>query len=182
MLKPETGDAIQGDSLGGLPTADDRMVAVASVVARRAAQLLQEGGYASGAACNLAGGRLLLYAPDDSLGDAAAAVASDGFFDPDNQPPWGTWLWYARDEERVRENDHRLREAEASRQESWLPLHYATYLVSWVPPDRLDVAKAGIRANPEGCIGWASEILARSDDELLQSIAAIGRRASGTVP
>jgi hypothetical protein len=42
-------------------------------------------------------GRLLLYFPDADLTDGAAQVASDGFFDVYNAPPWGTWVGYFED-------------------------------------------------------------------------------------
>src|SRR5262249_9402333 len=37
---------------------------------------------------------LLAYFPDENLSDGAAAVASDGYFDYDNIPPWDTWVVY----------------------------------------------------------------------------------------
>ena len=39
-------------------------------------------------------GRLLLFAPQDSLSDGAATVASEGFFDTDNVPAWDTWRYF----------------------------------------------------------------------------------------
>jgi len=37
-------------------------------------------------------GRLLCYFPDANLADGAAQVASEGFFDINNIPPWDTWV------------------------------------------------------------------------------------------
>ena len=76
----------------------------------------------------LADGRLLLYSPDENLFDGAAMVASNGFFDVDNIPPWDTWICFV-----------------------------GRYLVSWVPPQHLELANSGIEVNPEGCILWAPE-------------------------
>ena len=77
----------------------------------------------------LADGRLLLYSPDENLFDGAAMVASNGFFDVDNIPPWDTWVCFV-----------------------------GRYLVSWVPPQLLELANSGIEVNPEGCILWAPEV------------------------
>ena len=52
-----------------------------------------------------------MHAPDDNLADGAAALASRGFFDEDNAPPWDTWLWYAFDHQQDEESQARLREA-----------------------------------------------------------------------
>lgn len=86
-------------------------------------------------ASNLAGGRLLVYEPDDNLFDGAAQMASDGFFDVDNVPPWDTWLGYIYEEQFKR-----------------------VCLLSWVPPVFLALADDGIEANPELCIRWAVDV------------------------
>src|SRR5262249_8737478 len=78
---------------------------------------------------DLAGGRILLYAPADNLFDGAAQYASKGFFDVNNTPPWDTWMAFED-----------------------------KYLVSWVPPLLVDLVDAGINVNPEQCIMWADEI------------------------
>jgi hypothetical protein len=71
-------------------------------------------------------GRLLLYFPVENLADGAAQVASNGFFDVDNIPPWDTWVHYS---DRT--------------------------LVSWVPQILIPLAQAGIDVNPEECIRWS---------------------------
>jgi hypothetical protein len=73
----------------------------------------------------LNGGRLLLYAPDENLCDGAAEVASLGFFDVDNVPPWDTWVAFSNGT-----------------------------LLSWVPPSLVTLAQSGIEVNPECCILW----------------------------
>ena len=77
----------------------------------------------------LNGGRLLFLEPATSLSDGAANMQSHGFFDNHNASPWDTWLCFA---------DQR-------------------FLVSWVPPEFLDAADAGVRVNPERCIFWADQ-------------------------
>ena len=78
---------------------------------------------------DLAGGRLLYYEPGRNLSDGAACLASGGLFDVENIPPWDTWLCFT--------DDGRL--------------------VSWVPPELVDRAAAGIDVNPEMCIEWAAD-------------------------
>jgi hypothetical protein len=77
---------------------------------------------------DLAGGRLLLYSPDENLCDGAAQYTSKGFFDVDNIPPWDTWVCF-----------------------------FEQYLVSWVPPKLVELANQGIDVNPERCILWAPD-------------------------
>jgi hypothetical protein len=38
-----------------------------------------------------------------------------------------------------------------------LGLLFEEYLVSWVPPQLLELANAGVEVNPEQCILWAPE-------------------------
>jgi hypothetical protein len=87
---------------------------------------------------DLAGGRLLVYLPDEQLADGAAEVESNGFFDVENVPPWDTWV---------------------------ADFHYGTdfrpwasdVLISWVPPEFVGLADQGINVNPEECIHWLTE-------------------------
>src|SRR5690242_12115275 len=39
---------------------------------------------------DLAGGRILVYGPDEELSDGAAEAETHGFFDVNNCPPWDT--------------------------------------------------------------------------------------------
>lgn len=86
-------------------------------------------------------GRLLLFDPEDSLSDGAAHCESEGFFDVRNVPAWDTWVWYAEDDPGLGG-----------------PTLCSSHLVAWVPPQVLGLAEAGVRANPEQCIRWASEV------------------------
>ena len=96
---------------------------------------------AAGPASTVAGGRLLVFAPDETLCDGAAEEETNGFFDVENAPPWDSWvaLFHC---------------------ETW-PIgsavqrdHSCDYLVSWVPSAYVDVADRGIEVNPETCIMW----------------------------
>lgn len=82
-------------------------------------------------------GRLLVYFPDANLADGAADLASGGFFDIHNAPPWGTWIGYFDD----RGKD----------------LNCSCYLLAWVPEAVVAAAGAGIYANPEACIAWFAD-------------------------
>jgi hypothetical protein len=81
----------------------------------------------------LRGGRLLCYFPDADLCDGAAEVASDGFFDVHNTPPWDTWVGLFQDSANQT---------------------YGTNLVSYVPVAFLERAESGVDVNPEQCIAW----------------------------
>jgi hypothetical protein len=95
---------------------------------RRAEQLRLEHRYPVDFPLSFHDGRLLLYAPNENLFDGAAQYSSKGFFNVDNVPPWDTWVCF-----------------------------FEEYLVSWVPPQLLELANAGVEANPEQCILWAPE-------------------------
>jgi hypothetical protein len=84
-------------------------------------------------ATSLAGGRLLVYLPDENVFDGAAKVATNGFFNQDNIPPWDTWVAYFYDNANL------------------------NYLVSWIHPDLIAIASEGIRVNPEACIRWLDD-------------------------
>jgi len=71
-------------------------------------------------------GRILVYVPSDSVSDGASRYASNGFFDPDDCPPWDLWLQYRN-----------------------------RILLSWVPEVLFPLAQAGIDANAVECIRWA---------------------------
>jgi hypothetical protein len=81
-------------------------------------------------------GRLLSFAPDETLSDGAAESVSQGFFNVENEPPWDLWLgWVVEKSDRPRE-----------------------YLVCWVPSNFVQAAADGIEVNPEVCIDWLPEL------------------------
>ena len=79
-------------------------------------------------------GRLLCYFPDADLTDGAAEVASDGFFDNHNVPPWDTWVGLYQSD---------LRDVSLK-----------VYLISYVPEMFLQQAARGVEVNPEQCVMW----------------------------
>jgi hypothetical protein len=86
----------------------------------------------------LQGGRLLVYFPEDNTCDGGAALATGGYFDDDNVPPWDTWVGMFREDP---ESDLQTEE----------------YLIAWVPPVFLDTVARGIEANPERCLQWLED-------------------------
>ncbi len=107
---------------------------------RRADLLWQNDQYPNGPKTDLAAGRLLFYAPDEQFADGLAEGETGGFFDVNNVPPWDTWVDY------VQENDTSCSGV------------LRAYIICWIPPALLDTADRGISVNPEGSIGWVSNI------------------------
>lgn len=137
---------------------DERKRAVADIATTRAMLLRDAGIYPQQPAADLAGGRLLLYAPDETLSDGAAYVSSGGFFDGDNVPPWDTWVAYIKDTATDPQHGHPwfLGAYQDYQKITHEPMQL-TYVVCWVPPSLLEVAEAGIDVNPEECIVWLSD-------------------------
>ena len=102
----------------------------------------------------LCGGSLLAYFPDENLFDGVAEQVSKGFFDVNNIPPYDTWVWMVRNVRTFEYADGAKGETEAN------------YLVAWVPPEFIPLARAGVEANPEGCILWLDTL----DDEFVRSL------------
>jgi hypothetical protein len=109
------------------------------------------------AVTGLGGGRLIAYFPSFNLDDGVAETESQGFFDVNNIPPYDTWVWMVQCVSREEYADHRTSEMETN------------YLVAWVPPDFIELADAGIRANPESCIRWTEEL----DDDFVLSLRSM---------
>ena len=89
----------------------------------------------------LDGGDLLIFSPDQTLFDGAAAIESGKFFDNNNIPPWDTWICF-------------LQVPNALSVSGDVPVTH-DILVCWVPPELLDLVDNGISVNPERCIDWA---------------------------
>lgn len=123
----ETPQLLRTYALQPIPLAGDRKKVVASVILRRQIALTLS---RDELFLPQIEGRLLLYRPDDNLADGAAEVATYGFFDSNNVPPWDTWVAYVY--EATGDN----------------------YLVSWIPSQFVALAEAGIQANPERCVCW----------------------------
>jgi hypothetical protein len=119
--------------------AKSREAIVDYLTGTRAAVMRNNETYPKQLKTGLEGGLLLAFDPDNTLSDGAARVASDGFFDDHNAPPWDTWITYVGD----------ARAAGSGRQ-SWT--EFDSFLVSWVPPDCVDAVRRGISAIPERCV------------------------------
>lgn len=85
-------------------------------------------------------GKLVFFDENATLSDGAAEWLSKGFFDERNTPPWDTWIYYIIDYTK-----------------SYQDFFYS-YLVSWVPGEFVPIADEGIKANPEGCLNWATAL------------------------
>jgi hypothetical protein len=85
---------------------------------------------------DLGGGRLLAYFPDANLCCGAAEDETNGFFDIDNVPAWDTWVAYFAGGKRH---------------------SYTSYLISWIPPQFVELVSRGIYVNPEECIIWLAD-------------------------
>jgi hypothetical protein len=105
-------------------------------------------------ATGLAGGRLLFYNPYENLSDGAAEAETSGFFDADNCPAWETWVHFVYSSQD--ESDH-------------LWWHRA-YLISWVPPQLVELVDKGINVNPEECIHWAEDV----DEPFVEELGEMG--------
>jgi hypothetical protein len=99
-------------------------------------------------------GKLLLYYPDANLYDGAAELHSRGYFDVDNAPPWDTWMYYVQDDVCWKEPGEQQRGGDDAPGDT----AFSSFLVSWVPQQFVELADAGIWANPERCIIWADAV------------------------
>jgi hypothetical protein len=105
---------------------------------------------------NLAGGRLLVYFPNDDLSCGAAEDETDGFFDVNNVPPWDTWVTYIQD---ARHDEYD-----------------SEYLVAWIPREFVELADGGVNVNPEQCIQWLTDTRLELADALTASNLLSGPR------
>jgi len=129
--------------------APDRGATVFSVLRNRALSLFRSGPDVEDEFTELEGGRLMVYFPDANLCAGAAEQESRGFFDVENTPPWDTWVALGMDRKPVGDSAYQI------------------YLVAWVPSMFVDLAAAGIEANPEKCINWVDQANITALDELL---------------
>jgi len=109
-----------------------RVALVESLCEKRASLLREAGKSADSGIFDLAGGRILLYSPDENVSDGASEAVSLGFYNLEDAPPWDLWVSYLNGE-----------------------------LVSWVSPELLSFADVGIGVNPVDCIQWADDEVVR---------------------
>jgi hypothetical protein len=113
-------------SIGEYIPENERRAAIDHVISKRAELIAVNPSFDQDRVLREKKGRVLNYYPSENLADGAAEVGSLGFFDVENAPPWDTWIEYS---------DGRL--------------------ACWVPEPLIQLAEAGIDANPEECIQWA---------------------------
>ena len=128
------------DLLGEATTFTARRVAIEMLAKARAFLLRERSAYPPAGKPQLGRGRFLLYSPDLSSQSGAALVASSGFFSWQDAPPWDTWIILVRQAAATSSSDPT-----------------ASYLLSWVPPNLVEVADAGIHACSEQGLRWVEE-------------------------
>lgn len=78
-------------------------------------------------------GAFMIFQPEATLSDGAAYVASNGYLDFHNSPPWDTWVMTTP----------------CPDGDGWRGL------LCWVPDWAQELVEGGIAVNPENCIFWA---------------------------
>ena len=91
----------------------------------------------------LAGGRLLVYNPDESTSDGAAYDATQGFMNGCNEPAWDTWLVYVMGDE-------------VSGTYYYHP--FDSYLLSWVPDPLIEMVQDAMDCNSDACHHWIADL------------------------
>jgi hypothetical protein len=119
----------------------ERQNIVAALAQKRAELLRHEGSFPDEPLHDLAGGRLLVYAPSEQFADGLAELETAGFFDIYNAPAWDTWICYIQDQEQPNSYSGDCR----------------AFLISWVPPAFINLAAEGIFVNPEESIHWLTK-------------------------
>src|SRR6185369_10616769 len=99
-----------------------RSFSLVETVLRRRAELMKENKFPvlSGAKTD---GRLLVFYPGLSLFDGAAELASDGYFNLNNEPPWDTWVYFGDTSPLLEQQDYRF------------------FLLTWVPFSQLPLVQ-----------------------------------------
>ncbi len=141
---------------------------VQDVADRRAGLLRQHDAYPERPATSLEGGRLLLYALNESLAMCATLEPSRGYCAWDNDSP--TWdLWITCFMADGGDPTHRrYKNAPNPAGWQWESLGWpSTYLLSWVPPAYLGWLERAVEVSPEQCIQWVW-----TDNELTLSYPA----------
>ena len=81
-------------------------------------------------------GRILCFYPEISLKDAVVCLASSGFIDEDDSPPWDSWFYYSlEDIEKYHDEGH-------------------SCLYSWVPGDLVGKLDRAISEDTYDCLIW----------------------------
>jgi len=136
-IREDPKQSLRYDSLYPSILSETRAEVVLSVLMYRSEWLKQRKEKPIKEDRNMRAGRLLCYFPDANLADGAAEVASAGFFDVNNIPPWDSWVGLYRSD---------LKDPSLT-----------VYLISYVPHVFLQQAGRGIDVNPESCIVWLND-------------------------
>lgn len=81
-------------------------------------------------------GHLLAFFPSLNMNDGVVNSVSNGYFDFGGYPPWDTWLYYVVDETTTHSNH--------------------SHLITWVPPQYIDIAKSSVDFSPDDSLVWLS--------------------------
>lgn len=103
---------------------------VLDVTDRRSSLLRQQTETASSKGRSpLAGGDLVILYPQRSLSHGLSAIATGGFLDEDEIPPWAAWISFVED-----------------------------FLIAWVPSNLISAVDQAIAVNPEASILWLRDL------------------------
>jgi hypothetical protein len=95
-------------------------------------------------------GQVLVCQFNESIVSGESEIASGGFFDVSDRPPWDTWVWSVGET-----------------------------LLSWVPLELVQQVSHGIAINPYGCIYWLLDPPSDScEAPLVQDLANYWRRSN----
>lgn len=97
---------------------------------------------------DLKGGKLLYYIPESQIADGASEVASAGFIDLYDTPPWDTWIAYITTQSR---------EDFFSGRETFASTYAISCLISYVPQAYLSFVQAGVEVNCIESFRWADD-------------------------
>jgi hypothetical protein len=145
-------------SLGSLKAGAFRNV-VEEVATLRVRQLKVNNIYPLAPAQDLAGGRLLCYAPYENLAEGVEEQETQGYFDVEALPPWDTWLWFLDQQTQLGRPRHK--------QWHW----YSTYMICWAPPELVDIVdKGAVGTSTTDALEWADDL----DSDLFSQLREAG--------
>jgi hypothetical protein len=124
----------------GKPEEDEEVLRV--LATRRADLLRKTNTYPDSLSDGLAGGRLLIADPRDSDVCGLSPVATGGFIDDWDVPPWDTWV-------------------------DCMQGNYGSILLCWIPASFIPLTEQGIAVNPVECFFWASDYLSHGYPAML---------------
>ncbi|GDX40448.1 hypothetical protein LBMAG21_07400 [Armatimonadota bacterium] len=138
----------------------EKQRAVVSALAEKRAALLREANtYSAVIPPDLAGGRLLIASPEDSLWCGASRIESLDFIGDSDILPWDTWVMYLQV----------TRPLEHGR------THTLSCILCWIPPEFIELVKKGMEVDPVGCFSWATEYKSTNyNAPLLQQLKTAG--------